>query len=186
VMVPAQHGLFLGSSMPIRDMDLAASDLSRVQSVAAQRGASGIDGTLSCAAGFAAGLRSPVTVILGDLATLHDLNALALVKASPHPITMVVINNDGGGIFSFLPVAESSPHFEKFFGTPHGLGFEKAAEMFGLDYAQPGGVKEFVGAYISAMRAGRSSIIEVRTSRTANRAVHADVLKRVAQAVGRG
>ena len=136
-MIPVGHGLFVASSMPVRDMELAASDHTRAVRIAANRGASGIDGTLSTAAGFAAGLGAPVTVVTGDLAFLHDLNALALLKSLGQPVTVVVVNNDGGGIFSFLPVAGTSEHFEKFLGTPHGLAFKDAAAMFGLPYVAP-------------------------------------------------
>jgi 2-succinyl-5-enolpyruvyl-6-hydroxy-3-cyclohexene-1-carboxylate synthase len=185
-LTPEDHGLFLGSSMPVRDMDLAASGKAKAHAVAANRGASGIDGTVATAAGFAAGLGQPATVVLGDLALLYDLNALALVRTSKQPVTVVVINNDGGGIFSFLPVAAGrSPDFERFFGTPHGLVFKDAAAMFGLPYVCPERPASFRKAYAAAVASGRSSIIEVKTSRAENRELHARILARVARAVGR-
>jgi len=184
-MIPVGHGLFVASSMPVRDLELAASDRTRAIRVAANRGASGIDGTLSTAAGFAAGLGAPVTVIVGDLAFLHDLNSLALLKSLGQPVTVVVVNNDGGGIFSFLPVAGTSAHFEKFLGTPHGLTFRDAAAMFGLPYVAPERAESFRKAYAAAVKSGRSSIIEVRTQREENRAFHAALLKEIARAVDR-
>ena len=116
-------------------------------SISANRGASGIDGTLACAAGFAAGLKKPVTLVLGDLALVHDLNSLALLTSSAFPVTVIVINNQGGGIFSFLPVSKYPHVFEPYFGTPHQFTFKQAAAMFGLRYSQPQTVKDFVHQY---------------------------------------
>ena len=133
--VPQDHGLVVASSMPVRDLDTYAAAGGAPVPVAANRGASGIDGTVATAAGFARGLERPVTLLIGDLALLHDLNSLAMLRDVP--VVVVVLNNDGGGIFSFLPVAEHKEFFEPYFGTPQGVGFGPAAEMFGLDYEQP-------------------------------------------------
>ena len=92
----------------------------------------------------------PVTLLIGDLALLHDLNSLAMLRDVP--VVVVVLNNDGGGIFSFLPVAEHKEFFEPYFGTPQGVGFGPAAEMFGLDYEQPGTTDEFLEAYRRCLR----------------------------------
>ena len=104
--IPPQHILFLGNSMPIRDMNIFAAANGPCVSVAANRGASGIDGTLATALGFARGHRQGATALIGDLALLHDLNSLALTTVWEKPFVSIVINNNGGGIFSFLPVAQ--------------------------------------------------------------------------------
>ena len=175
------HGLVVASSMPIRDLDaFAATDGAGVP-VAANRGASGIDGTVATAAGYAHGSGRPVTLLIGDLALLHDLNSLAMLRGLP--VTVVVLNNDGGGIFSFLPVSEHKPFFEPFFGTPQGVGFESAATMFGLGYARPTSAEEFLAAYRAARSANSPSLIEVQTDRDENVAAHRDLLERVATAV---
>ena len=181
--LPAKSGLVLAASMPVRDADLfGATDGPRV-SVAMNRGASGIDGTVATAAGFARGLGGPVTLLIGDLALLHDLNSLALLRQPDQPpVVVVAVNNDGGGIFHFLPVA-GHERFEGLFGTPHGLGFEHAAQMFGLGYARPDSTAAFRDAFQAAHAAGRSAIIEVRTEREANRALHAELRKAAAAAV---
>ncbi len=168
--LPAGHGLFLGSSMPIRDMDAYGYAEGKALAVAANRGASGIDGTLASAAGYAAGLDCPVTVVAGDLACLHDINSLALVAR--RPITLVIVNNDGGGIFSFLPIAEQEDVFESHFGTPHGFTFEGAAGMYGINYASPDTQAAFDSVYADAVEFGRASIIEVRTERDSNLELH--------------
>ncbi len=183
-LVPPDGALFLGSSMPVRDMDGFADAGGPAVPVGCNRGASGIDGTVASACGYAAGLGRRLTLVCGDLTLLHDLNALALVARSPVPITVVVINNDGGGIFSFLPVAAEGEPFETFFATPHGLAFEAFARGFGLDYRQPGSVAEFTAAYGDAAHGPRSTLIEVRSERRANRERHRHMVAAVGRALG--
>ena len=181
--IPPDHGLVVASSMPVRDLDTyAATDGSPVP-VAANRGASGIDGTVATAAGFARGLGRPVTLLIGDLALLHDLNSLAMLRGVH--VVVVILNNDGGGIFSVLPVARHEEFFEPYFGTPQGVGFEPAAKMFGLGYEHPGTREEFVEAYASACARDTSTLIEVKTERAENVELHRRVLEEVAARVER-
>ena len=175
--VPLNHGLVVASSMPVRDLDTYATASGAPVPVAANRGASGIDGTVATAAGFARGLGSPVTLLIGDLALLHDLNSLAMLRDVP--VVVVALNNDGGGIFSFLPVAEHKEFFEPYFGTPQGVGFGPAAEMFGLQYERPGTTEEFVEFYRNACARDSSTLIEVRTDREENVRLHGDLLRLV-------
>ena len=112
-------GLVVTASMPVRDLNMFARPRNEKLSVLSNRGASGIDGNVATAVGFARGLDQPTTLLIGDLALLHDLNSLALVASAPQPLILVVINNDGGGIFHFLPIAEKTDLFEPAFGTPH-------------------------------------------------------------------
>ncbi len=172
------QGLFVGSSMPIRDVDSFAGSSGPLAAYG-NRGASGIDGTVASAVGVAVGRRSAMTVFLGDLALLHDLNSLALVRSCPYPVIVVVANNDGGGIFSFLPIADYPDVFEPYFGTPHGLSFESAAEMFGLTYAAPSDADAFSSTYDALVRAGTPGLIEVRTSRERNFEVHRELLDEI-------
>jgi 2-succinyl-5-enolpyruvyl-6-hydroxy-3-cyclohexene-1-carboxylate synthase len=179
--VPRDHGLVVASSMPVRDLDTFAAIGGAPVPVAANRGASGIDGTVATAAGFARGLGRPVTLLIGDLALLHDLNSLAMLR-EVHVI-VVVLNNDGGGIFSFLPIAGHEEFFEPYFGTPQGLGFEPAAKMFGLAYEHHGTMEDFVEAYGSACASGSSTLIEIQTDRAENVALHRRLLQGVADRV---
>ncbi|MDP9411675.1 MAG: 2-succinyl-5-enolpyruvyl-6-hydroxy-3-cyclohexene-1-carboxylic-acid synthase [Actinomycetota bacterium] len=172
--IPPDHGLVVASSMPIRDLDTYAATDGPPVPVAANRGASGIDGTVATAAGFARGLGRPVTLLIGDLALLHDLNSLAMLRDLR--VVVVAINNDGGGIFSFLPVARHEEFFEPYFGTPQGVGFEPAAAMFGLDYERPHSTKELLEAYRAACAREGSTLIEVRTDRRENVALHRELL----------
>jgi len=166
--IPASHALFVSNSLPIREFEAFADSHSANVEIGANRGASGIDGTIATAVGFGRGLDKRVTLLIGDLACLYDLNALSLLKDLKRPVTAIVFNNDGGGIFSFLPVAKQEPQFEQFFGTPHGLEFSGAAKMFGLKYAQPRTMSEFREVYRSFLNNKGSGIIEIQTNRREN------------------
>jgi len=87
-----------------------------------------------------------------------------MLKDAKHPVTIVVMNNDGGGIFKYLPIAQQKDVFEKYWLTPHGMTFEKVSEQFKLDYYQPSTPDEFVKNYSAAQKSGKSSIIEVAIS----------------------
>ena len=175
--IPSRHGLFLASSMPVRDMDLFGHASGPQVPVGANRGASGVDGTIACASGFAQGLQRPVTVLIGDLAFLHDLNSLIYLRDSDHKVVAIVINNNGGGIFSFLPIARFSKYFEKYFVTPHGLTFEPVATMFDLSYFCPKNRHEFLRHYQKALKEERSAIVEVKIDRKKNYAQHVQLVE---------
>ena len=181
VMLPEPDA---GSDAMLSDDDAFSAPDGSAPLVVSNRGASGIDGTVATAAGVARGLGAPVTLLIGDLALLHDLNALALLRdpAQP-PVTVVAVNNDGGGIFHFLPIAEHEAVFEPYFGTPHGLGFEHAARMFGLRYHRPETLADLADVLSAGGTAAGSSLVEVRTDRAENRAVHDDLLRQAAAAV---
>ena len=176
-LLPAGHVLYLGNSMPIRDMDMFAVPDGSSDRVLANRGASGIDGCIATAAGVADETAQPLTAIVGDLACLHDLNSLALLHQKP--VTLIVINNDGGGIFSFLPAAAHADIFESHFGTPHGLHFEHAASMFGIPYQRPSGHVKFEEAYFAAVQSRGPSLIEVTTDRKENVRLHREIEKTI-------
>lgn len=169
---PEGTTLFLGNSMPIRDMDMYGAGEGLEGVVACNRGASGIDGNIATVAGHANALGRPVTAVIGDLAALHDLNSLALLRDTAAPVILVLVNNDGGGIFSFLPIAEYPETFERCFATPHGRSFADAARLFGLDYTCPETQESFLEAYAGALSGTHATIIEVRTDRQENVAAH--------------
>jgi 2-succinyl-5-enolpyruvyl-6-hydroxy-3-cyclohexene-1-carboxylate synthase len=177
-LIPNQHGLWVSNSMPIRDLDMfgvgAIAEDSQLLSprVGSNRGTSGIEGAIASATGFAVGLQAPVTAIVGDLSSLHDLNSFALLQHNSQSVIVVIINNDGGGIFSFLPIAKSTQLFDTYFGTPHGLDFSHAAAMFKLDYYYPQNPDELIRDYQQALDMDRSAIIEVTTDRTENLQLH--------------
>jgi len=159
-----KSALFLGNSLAIRMMDKYMASDSPAVPVGFNRGASGIDGGIATSFGFSKGHGKPVSLLIGDLSFLHDLNSLAMLKDAKHPVTIVVMNNDGGGIFKYLPIAQQKDVFEKYWLTPHGMTFEKVSEQFKLDYYQPSTPDEFVKNYSAAQKSGKSSIIEVAIS----------------------
>ena len=134
--LPAGATLFVSNSLPIRDVDALFPVSTRPLRVLCNRGANGIDGIVSSALGAAAGGAAPLVLLTGDLALLHDLGGL--LAASRHRIaaTLVVLNNDGGGIFSLLPVAaqREAVDFETLFSTPHGLDLAHASRLFGATH----------------------------------------------------
>jgi len=180
--VPQEHILMVGNSMPIRDFDMFARPRASAPFVIANRGASGIDGVVATAIGAALGSRHDATVVVGDLSMLHDLNSLALIKNVPQSIVIVVVNNDGGGIFSLLPVAKSE-HFERNFATPHGLSFEQMAVGFGLQYVRPTTHVEFLDAYRLAVGHRGATLLEVCTSREENAALHRKIQADISEAL---
>ena len=182
--IPEGHGLFLANSLAVREADMFAQRLTGPVFAAANRGTSGIDGNISTAAGLAAGLHKPVTLLIGDLAFLHDLSALSLLPRLQHPLIIVLINNGGGGIFHWLPVAQFEDIFENYFATPHDFTFEPTARQFGLDYRQPYTSDELRGAYRQALKSASHSLIEIRTDRRANAQLYRTVVQTVHQQFG--
>jgi len=182
-LIPPGHGLFVASSMPVRDLDMYGLTRRVPPEVVANRGVSGIDGNVATACGFAMGHAAPVTLVIGDVALLHDLNSLGLIAQAGVPVVVVVINNDGGGIFSFLPVSKSPRHFETCFGTPHGRSFRHAAAMYDLPYYHPETATAFREIYHEQVCCGASCVIEVNTERAANRREHRRIQARLAAVI---
>lgn len=182
-MIPEGSTLFAGNSMPVRELDIYATAEGKRCAVCVNRGASGIDGNIATAAGYADAVGREATLFVGDLTLLHDLNSLALLRGKRPPTALVVVNNDGGGIFSFLPIANYPEHFERCFGTPHGMDFEGAARQFGLEYARPKHMDAFRDEYRHALEDECTTVIEVRTSRSRNVALQREVQVRIAAAV---
>ena len=115
--LPEGSDLISGSSMPIRDVDTFFGKTEKDIALFANRGANGIDGVVSTAFGIQAARQRPAWLLIGDLSFLHDVNGLIITRFHQTDLTIVIMNNDGGGIFSYLPQAESGDHFEALFGT---------------------------------------------------------------------
>jgi 2-succinyl-5-enolpyruvyl-6-hydroxy-3-cyclohexene-1-carboxylate synthase len=182
--LPDGARLVVASSMPIRDVERYAAPRHGVTAVA-NRGANGIDGTVSTAIGLALGSAAPTVLLIGDIAFLHDSNGLLGAGGRGIDLVCVVVDNDGGGIFSFLPQARSVPaeRFEALFGTPHGLDLVAVAAAFGVD-ARALGRDDDVGAAVSEATAkGGVHVLVARTDRAANVGVHGRIDAAVAAAV---
>ncbi|MBD3334241.1 MAG: 2-succinyl-5-enolpyruvyl-6-hydroxy-3-cyclohexene-1-carboxylic-acid synthase, partial [Candidatus Eisenbacteria bacterium] len=166
--------LLVGNSMPVRDLDAFLPAREAPLPIAGNRGLSGIDGLVSTALGAAAAGRR-VTAVLGDVSFYHDLNGLLAVRRHGLAATFIVINNDGGGIFSFLPQAQDQESFDRLFAMPHGLSFGPAAEMFGLDYVAAEDWDSLHCGLLASQSHGKAALIEMRGDRESNRRRHEHV-----------
>lgn len=175
--------LFVGNSMPIRDLDSFFIPQHGSPDVMGNRGANGIDGVVSTALGASVSYESTVLVI-GDLSFYHDMNGLLLAKLYGLNMTIIVVNNDGGGIFSFLPQAEKEheKHFEHLFGTPIGLDYEHTAALYGATFDRATSWESFRTLFENAKNHNGLSIIEVPTDRNLNKTLHKDVFSMVSDA----
>jgi 2-succinyl-5-enolpyruvyl-6-hydroxy-3-cyclohexene-1-carboxylate synthase len=165
--------------MPVRDIEAffpAREDPPRVLS---NRGTNGIDGTVSSAFGAAAAGGSSTVLLIGDVALAYDIGGLLAARRLALPLTIVLLNNDGGGIFHFLPVAGQRDAFEHHVATPHGLDFAHAAALYGCGYERPVGLPGVRSAVERSLGAAGTTIVEVRTDRVENLALH----RRIADAV---
>jgi len=186
--LPDGAALVVSSSMPIRDVAWFAQPRRGLQ-LHANRGANGIDGVTSTVLGVAlAGAGRPTACLLGDLAFLHDSGALAGIAARPCALTLVVIDNHGGGIFSFLPQASQLPpdRFEQLFGTPQPVDLAALAAAHGLPVTEVGAAADLAPALAAATAAGGVRILLARTDRAANVAVHQELSAAVGAALEQG
>ena len=181
--LPEDATLVVSSSMPVRDLEWYAEPREGVR-VLANRGANGIDGVVSTAVG-AALAGGPTAALVGDLAFLHDSNALLGLGRRGVDLVVVVVHNDGGGIFSFLPAADLVPaeRFEQLFGTPHGVDPAALAAAHGIATTVVDARAELVPTVVEAVAARGARVVVVRTDRAANVALHRELHDAVAEAV---
>ena len=166
--LPAGATLVVASSMPVRDVESFAPVRSDPPRVLSNRGANGIDGTVSTAYGVASVSDGPVVLLIGDVALLHDAGGLLAGRRLGLDLDIVLLNNDGGGIFEFLPVAGERDFFEEHVATPHGVEFAHLAAFYGCAYERV----DDLAAVGAALGRGGTRIVEVRTDRAENLALH--------------
>ncbi|HLR09517.1 MAG TPA: 2-succinyl-5-enolpyruvyl-6-hydroxy-3-cyclohexene-1-carboxylic-acid synthase [Bacillota bacterium] len=165
-VIPDKSRLYVGNSMAVRDLDTFFLNTEKEINVLANRGANGIDGMVSSGLGAAASGKQ-TTLLLGDLSFFHDMNGLLAAKQYEIDLTILLINNDGGGIFSFLPQRDEK-HFETLFGTPLGIDFQHAVHMYGGVYTLATNDTELRGALQGSYNEKGLDVIEVRTEREEN------------------
>jgi 2-succinyl-5-enolpyruvyl-6-hydroxy-3-cyclohexene-1-carboxylate synthase len=172
--------VYTASSMPIRDQESFLPSTESDVTFLCNRGANGIDGLISSGIGAAHASGRPTTIVSGDLGLLHDIGALAALREVPTPVRIVVIDNDGGGIFHFLPQEAAMPEdeFEALLGTPRGISAARAASLFDLPHRELTSLDQLP----EALAAG-TGLIEFKTDRQANAALHRRIADRVASAV---
>lgn len=173
----SEDALFVSNSMPIRDIDNLLFD--NEAEIYANRGANGIDGVVSTALGMA--VHKKVTLLIGDLAFYHDMNGLLMSKINDIHLNIVLLNNDGGGIFSYLPQkASAEAYFERLFGTPTGLDFEHAALLYDFNFKRFDHLNDF--KYESFFKLG-SNVYEVITDREDNLQQHQILYKKLSEMI---
>jgi 2-succinyl-5-enolpyruvyl-6-hydroxy-3-cyclohexene-1-carboxylate synthase len=187
--LPDGATLWAGNSMPVRDLDGWLPSTERAITVRSNRGANGIDGVVSTALGSAAVAAGPVALVVGDVSFLHDLNALVAAKLHELSATIVLVNNDGGGIFSFLPQASAAipeaglpDRYEELFGTPHGIDLAPIVTALGGEHVAvgPGDLGTQVERSVGCPGV---QVLELRTDRARNVALHREVAAVVAAAI---
>jgi 2-succinyl-5-enolpyruvyl-6-hydroxy-3-cyclohexene-1-carboxylate synthase len=176
VLLPSGSTVFVASSMPIRDLESFLPASAQELRFLANRGANGIDGLISSGLGAAAAGAGPTYVLTGDLGLYHDMNGLLAMHRLGVEATVVVLNNGGGGIFDFLPIARHREGYEELFGTPTGLDLAKVADLYGVAFTR-------IRAYADLPDAlARPGIVEVPLDRPRNVELHREVFARAAAA----
>jgi len=185
--LPDGAHLVVSSSMPVRDVEWFSAPRDGL-TIHANRGANGIDGVMSTGVGVALATRRPTAVLIGDIAFLHDSNALIGLASREVDLIVVVIDNDGGGIFSFLPQATAlePTRFEQLFGTPHGVDPAAIAAAHGLTVTRVESEDDVAKAVSAACAKGGAHAVVVTTDRLANVAIHAEITAAVAAALTAG
>ena len=179
-LAPKGAAIFLSNSMPIRWAEFYATGDATRYRVFCNRGANGIDGIVSTAAGVASVTQQPTALVIGDIAALHDLSGLQALRQNNIPLKIVLLNNDGGGIFSFLPVSEHTTIFERLVAMPHGRDFSQAAAFAGIAHQCLQSLADFNDAFSSCLRRAEPQILEIKFDRGHSLKVSREVNRRIA------
>jgi 2-succinyl-5-enolpyruvyl-6-hydroxy-3-cyclohexene-1-carboxylate synthase len=172
--------VYTASSMPIRDQEAFLPSTDTDATFLCNRGTNGIDGLISSGIGAAKATGKPTTIVTGDLGLLHDIGGLAALRDVSTPVRIVVIDNDGGGIFHFLPQEQAleGDEFESLLGTPRGVDVAKAAALFDLPHRRLDSLADLSGAL-----AAGTGLVEIKTNRQTNADLHRRLANRVAAVI---
>ncbi|WP_337866001.1 2-succinyl-5-enolpyruvyl-6-hydroxy-3-cyclohexene-1-carboxylic-acid synthase [Ignavibacterium sp.] len=162
--IPAGSNLYVGNSLPVRDLDFFSSRIENEIRVYQNRGASGIDGIISSALGVALASKKETYLVIGDLSFYYDLNSLMIAKQFEIPLKIILINNNGGAIFNYLPISKSQKIFDKYFLTPVHYDIKKICEAFGANYKLVKSLNEYKKSILSAKKTNSCLILEVKTN----------------------
>jgi len=182
--LPDPATLFVSNSMPVRDADRFARPRTASVTALGNRGASGIDGIVSTALGAGHATDDPLVLVTGDLAFYHDLNGLLACGRAGVDATVVLVNNDGGGIFHVLPIERFDPPFTGYFRTPHGLDFSPVADLYGLEFVSTDTREGFLDAYHASLDAPGTQVVEVRTDSESSHRYREALNERVHETLG--
>lgn len=179
-LVPSKCNIMISNSLPIRDADFFASSNNKQINIFCNRGASGIDGINSTALGIAKLSKDPTILITGDLAFYHDLNGLHNSIKFNIPLTIVLINNNGGGIFELLPISRFGRIYTENFVTPLNIEFKKLVETYGGFYKSVKTFSEFKNNLIKSLKSKRLSVIEIKTNAKKSKIIREKIWKSIA------
>lgn len=176
---PNDCRIMLSNSMPVRDFDYFASITDKRIVTFNNRGASGIDGIISTALGIAAENKKPAVLITGDMAFYYDLNGLLASKKYNIPLTVVLVNNNGGGIFGILPISKYGKVFKDYFIASHNLDFEPFVKGYGGIFKKIKSWKNFGTAFKSAVKSKKLTVLEIKTNAPKSLAVRRKYWKEI-------
>jgi 2-succinyl-5-enolpyruvyl-6-hydroxy-3-cyclohexene-1-carboxylate synthase len=182
-LLPSKTKLFIANSLPIRDFDYFSGISSKSLNLFFNRGASGIDGIVSTALGIAA-INKPTVLLVGDLSFLHDINSLLSAKNNNIPITIVLINNNGGGIFQTLPISEKRKLLKEYFINPHNLHIAKIVEAFGVKHKLIKNKSELKIA-VNNLKLKAPIVLEIKTNANESVKLRKKIFKEVKTEIGR-
>ncbi|MFB6166002.1 MAG: 2-succinyl-5-enolpyruvyl-6-hydroxy-3-cyclohexene-1-carboxylic-acid synthase [Haloarculaceae archaeon] len=182
--LPDPATAFVSNSMPVRDLDRFGRPRAADLTVLGNRGASGIDGITSTALGAGSATDDPLVLVTGDLAYFHDSNGLLSVRRCGVDATIVLVNNDGGGIFHMLPIEDFDPPFTEQFRTPHGLDFEPTADQYGLGFQRVRPGDPFREAFAESVGADGTQVIEAVVDAAASHRTRERIHERVCDELG--
>jgi 2-succinyl-5-enolpyruvyl-6-hydroxy-3-cyclohexene-1-carboxylate synthase len=151
--------------------------------VLAHRGVNGIDGVVSSALGASVAIDAPLLLVTGDLSLHHDLTGLWAAREGRTRVTILLVQNDGGGIFSFLPIARHGEAFERYFGTPHGIDFEPAVSGYGISFERAADAADARTRVLRSLVSGGTRVIELRSERARSHDAHQAVWREAIHAV---
>jgi 2-succinyl-5-enolpyruvyl-6-hydroxy-3-cyclohexene-1-carboxylate synthase len=180
---PDPATVFVSNSMPVRDIDRFGEPRTADLTVLGNRGASGIDGITSTALGAGSATTDPLVLVTGDLAYYHDMNGLLALGRCGVDATIVLVNNDGGGIFHMLPIADHET-FESQFRTPHGLDFAPTSDLYDLSFERVHDRAAFVAAFEESVESTGTQVVEVPFDAAASHEVRDDLERTVADRLG--
>jgi 2-succinyl-5-enolpyruvyl-6-hydroxy-3-cyclohexene-1-carboxylate synthase len=170
--------LYIGNSTVVRSFDAYFSQTIRKDiTVATNRGASGIEGFIASSCGFIDGVQKDVTLIVGDVAFIHDLNSLLFIKDLKHALKIIVVNNDGGGIFTLLPINKEKDVLD-YITSPHGMKFDKITRAFDIDYLSASTKEELIAGLDKLEKSKTSALLEIFIDHETNKKVY-DQLKTI-------
>jgi len=161
--IPNQSNLFIGNSLPVRDLDFFSPSLKKQINIFQNRGASGIDGIISTSLGIARSSKRDTFLVIGDLSFYYDLNSLMIAKQFDIPLKIILINNNGGAIFNYLPVSKQKDIFKKYFLTPVDLNVKSICNSFGLEYKLVKSLSDYKRLISDANKVKSCLILEVKT-----------------------